>query len=163
MHLWIVNCWIVNRELAQPSLNSQGIIHVEKILQSYLAPAVLLKKKVLYRFFVGNIEKSWKVTFFKRTYAYGAIFPRNLKKINEQLNFAAIFFCSKGVIRSCSSKYVFLKNSQMSHENTCVGVPEGLQLKRLQHRCFSMKFAKFLGTSVCSFHVFIVLRVKVCE
>ena len=34
----------------------------------------------------------------------------------------------EAVIRSCSSKYVFLKISQISQENTCVGVLWGLQL-----------------------------------
>ena len=162
MHRWIVNCWIVYRELAQPSLNFQGIIHVENILQSYLAPAVLLKKKVLYRFFVGNLEQSWKVTFFKRTYLMVVFFQKTLKRLMNSYILRQYFSVQKESFK-CSSKYVFLKNSQMSHENTCVGVPEGLQLKRLQHRCFSTKFAKFLGTSVCSFHVFIVLRVKVYE
>ena len=50
---------------------------------------------------------------------------------------------------------VFFKISQISSENTCVGVSfnkvAGLQAnfikKRLQHRCFLVKFTKFLRTS----------------
>ena len=41
-------------------------------------------------------------------------------------------------------KKVFLKISQISQENICVVV----SLKRLQHRCFPVKFAKFLKTPV---------------
>ena len=57
--------------------------------------------------------------------------------------------------RRCSVKKVFLKISQISQENTCIGVcfnnVAGLQAckfikKILQHWCFLMKFAKFLRT-----------------
>ena len=57
--------------------------------------------------------------------------------------------------RRCSVKKMFLKVSQISPENTCVGVcfQYGLQTcnsikKRLQHRCFPVKFAKFLRTPI---------------
>ena len=38
---------------------------------------------------------------------------------------------------------VFLKNSQYSQENTCVGGE-----KRLQHRCFAVNIAKFLRAPI---------------
>ena len=50
---------------------------------------------------------------------------------------------------------MFLKNSQISQENNCVEVffdkvtgPQGCNFikKRLQHRCFPVKFAKYLRT-----------------
>ena len=59
------------------------------------------------------------------------------------------------VVHRCSSKQVFLKISQISRESNCVGVSFNkvaeLRVcnfikKRLQHRCFPVKFAKFLGT-----------------
>ena len=43
----------------------------------------------------------------------------------------------------CKKK--FLKISQILQENTCVGVSIK---KRLQHRCFPVKFAKFLRTPI---------------
>ena len=62
-----------------------------------------------------------------------------------------------GNIRSSHRRYsvkkVFLKISQISQENTCAGLflnkAAALQAcnlikKRLQHRCFPVKFAKFL-------------------
>ena len=64
--------------------------------------------------------------------------------------------CLGAVVRRCSSKQVFLKFSKISQENTCVGVffnkVTGLQTcnflkKRLQYRCFRVKFPKFLITS----------------
>ena len=60
------------------------------------------------------------------------------------------------VVRTCSSKEVFLKISKISKENSCVEIflnkVTGLQScnfikKKLQHRCFCMKFPKFLITS----------------
>ena len=50
---------------------------------------------------------------------------------------------------------MFLKNSQISQENNCVEVffdkvtgPQGCNFikKRLQHRCFPVKFSKYLRT-----------------
>ena len=52
---------------------------------------------------------------------------------------------------------LFLKNSQYSQENICVGVSfnkivvlQGLQLikMRLQHRCFPVNIAKFLRAPI---------------
>ena len=59
----------------------------------------------------------------------------------------------------CSSKYVFLKISQYSQENTCVGVSLFRHKacifikKRLQHRCFCINFAKFLRAAVFRKHL----------
>ena len=52
-------------------------------------------------------------------------------------------FCKKGV----------LENFAISQENTCVGVDflkklKPLLEKRLQHRCFPVKFAKFLRATI---------------
>ena len=57
---------------------------------------------------------------------------------------------TEAVVRRYSSKYVFLKNLQISHENTCVGV---FFKKRLQHRCFDVKFAIHLRTSSFTGHL----------
>ena len=63
---------------------------------------------------------------------------------------------SGAVVCRFSSKQVLLKFSKISKENTCVGVflnkVTGLQTcnfikKRLQHKCFRVKFPKFLITS----------------
>ena len=50
---------------------------------------------------------------------------------------------------------MFLKFSQIPQENTCVGDtflkscnPGNSVKKRLQHRCFPVKFAKYLGTPI---------------
>ena len=66
------------------------------------------------------------------------------------------------------SKMGVLKILQTSQENTCVGVffkrVAGLRLcniikKRLQHRCFAVKFAKFLRTSFLTEHLMWLLLV----
>ena len=63
---------------------------------------------------------------------------------------------SKAAVSRLSIKYVFLKFTQNSQDNSCVGVffkkVAGLQAytfikKRLQHRCSPASFAKFQGTS----------------
>ena len=60
---------------------------------------------------------------------------------------------SGAFVRRCSSKWVFLKFSKISWENICVGLyfykVTGLQdcdfiKKRLQHKCFRVKFSKAL-------------------
>ena len=65
-------------------------------------------------------------------------------------------------VHRCSSKYVFLKISEISQENICAGVsfkqsckPEGLNFiqKRLQHRCFPAKSPKFLRTPSFTEHL----------
>ena len=49
--------------------------------------------------------------------------------------------------RKCSVKKIFLKIYKISRENACVGVCFlNFIKKRLQHRCFLVKFAKFLRT-----------------
>ena len=62
---------------------------------------------------------------------------------------------SEAVARWCSVKKVFLEISQNLQENTCVRVffnkvaglrPATLLKKSLWHRCFLVKFAKFLKT-----------------
>ena len=60
--------------------------------------------------------------------------------------------------RRCSVKQVLLKISQISQENTYFGVPFYNKVavpracnfieKRLQHKCFPMKFTKILRTSI---------------
>ena len=60
-------------------------------------------------------------------------------------------------------KKLFLKISQISQENTCVGVsffnnvagPQACTFikKRLQHRCFSAKFAKFFKNTYFEGHL----------
>ena len=58
---------------------------------------------------------------------------------------------TEAVVRRCSSKYIFMKNFQISQENTCAGGSFEKACifikKRLQHKCFLVKFAKFLRTS----------------
>ena len=72
-------------------------------------------------------------------------------------------------------KKVFLKISQISQENTCVGVsfrPATLFKKRLQHWCFPVKFPKFLKTTIlkntakdwfCLIHLKILYQVVVAS
>ena len=48
-------------------------------------------------------------------------------------------------VRRCFSKWVFLKLSQYSQENTCVGVFLNIK-KTFQHRCFPVNIVKFLRT-----------------
>ena len=47
--------------------------------------------------------------------------------------------------RRCFFKKLLLNISQAAQENTCVGVSATLLL---QHRCFPVKFAKFLRTNI---------------
>ena len=63
-------------------------------------------------------------------------------------------------------KMVFLINLLISQENNCVGIffnkVAGLNdynfiLKRLQHRCFPVKFVKFLKTSFITEHLWWLL------
>ena len=68
----------------------------------------------------------------------------------------------------CSVKKVFLKISQVSQENTCVGVSFNkfcnLIKKRLQHRCFTVKSEKFLK-NICELlflHILISSKSMVC-
>ena len=82
----------------------------------------------------------------------------NFKRSNHHFYciFPALCF-SKSRHRRCSVKNVFLKISQYSKKNTCVGVffnkVAGLKTcnfikKRLQHSCFPVIIAKFLRTSI---------------
>ena len=73
-----------------------------------------------------------------------------------------VFRTRETVVRRCSVKKVFLKISQKSQENTCVGVSfnkiSGLNAynfitKRLQHRCFPVNIAKFLRTTIFKEHL----------
>ena len=49
----------------------------------------------------------------------------------------------------CSVKKIFLKIYKIPQKNTCVGVCFfNFIRKRLQHRCFPVKFAKFLGRTI---------------
>ena len=75
---------------------------------------------------------------------------------------ANIPFCTESVVRRCSVKKAFLKISQHLQENTCARVsfnkvagvmPLTLLKKRLCHRCFPVKFAKFLRTSFIVEHL----------
>ena len=69
----------------------------------------------------------------------------------------------EAVVRRCSSKYVFLKISQVSQERTCVRVsfnkivgpklPCNFIKNRLQHRCFPVKFTNFLRTPFFTEHL----------
>ena len=58
---------------------------------------------------------------------------------------------SEAAVQKCFVKQVFLEISQNSQENTCARVSflikfSTLFKKRLWHRCFPVKFAKFLRT-----------------
>ena len=76
---------------------------------------------------------------------------------------------SEAVSQTCSGKKLFLEISQNSQENTCVRVsfliklqllpnkPATLLKKRLWHRCFAMKFAKFLRTTFFAEHLWWLL------
>ena len=58
-----------------------------------------------------------------------------------------VCFIKEAVVYRSSSKSVFLKISQISVENICVGLKACNYIKkRLQHRCFPVKFPKFLRT-----------------
>ena len=70
-----------------------------------------------------------------------------------------IYCISRSSHRRCSVKKVFLKISQISQESTCVRVsfwqscrpsdPSGNFIKkRLKHRCFPVKFTKFVRTPI---------------
>ena len=87
-----------------------------------------------------------------KTKAYLLIAPRS---VSYQKRAVLVKFeqVSEAVVRRCSSKQVFLKISQIPQGNTCAGDTfqlscnsEGTIKKRLQHRCFPAKFAKFLRT-----------------
>ena len=80
---------------------------------------------------------------------------QNLSKIQFFTFHQVVASCPKNetieaVIHRCSSKQVFIKILQISQENTYVVVPQVCNFikKRLQHRCFPVKFAKFLRTSL---------------
>ena len=70
---------------------------------------------------------------------------------------------SEAVVRRCCIKKVFLKILQISQENTCARTsffnkvsslsPTTLFKKRLQHKCFPMKFRNFLRTSLFIEHL----------
>ena len=69
---------------------------------------------------------------------------------------------TEAVLRRCTSEQVFLKIWQCSQKNTCFGAffnkYPGLKAcnfikKRLQHRCFPVKFAKLLRTPFFTEHI----------
>ena len=58
-----------------------------------------------------------------------------------------VCFITEAVVYRSSSKSVFLKISQISLENICVGLNACNYIKkRFQHRCFPVKFPKLLRT-----------------
>ena len=68
----------------------------------------------------------------------------------------------EAVVRRCSSKYVFLNISQISQAKTVletllnkVADPQTCKFtkKRLQYRCFPVKFAKFLRAAFFTEHL----------
>ena len=78
----------------------------------------------------GKFWYTWKF--------YGAGDFKRLK-VAKNINFGSVLvdFTEASVSR-CSSKWMFIKISQIPQENTSVGV---------QHSCFPVKFMKFLKTS----------------
>ena len=88
---------------------------------------------------------------------------RIITEQNWNMTVVELYFCHCSIFmarsshRRISTKKDVLKISQYSQENTCVGVffnkVSDLQAcnfikKRLQHRCFPVKFAKFLRTAI---------------
>ena len=74
-----------------------------------------------------------------------------LKMVKPYFKRMLFLRASEAVVHRCSSKYVFLKGSQISQENACVGVSfdkvTGLKArkfikKRPQHRCFLVSIAE---------------------
>ena len=54
----------------------------------------------------------------------------------------------EGATRCVFEKKLFLKISKYSQENTCARVFLNKVKKRIQHRCFPVKLAKFLRTPI---------------
>ena len=88
-------------------------------------------------------------------------FSELLKSIYDEVNQRNQY--TEAVVCKCSSKYVFLRISEISQENTCVGVffnkAAGLKAfnfvkKRLQHSYFPVTSAKFLRTVAASERMF---------
>ena len=52
---------------------------------------------------------------------------------------------AEAAVGRCSSRQFFLKISQIPHKNTCEK-PYNFIKQRLHHKCFPVKFDKFLGT-----------------
>ena len=85
--------------------------------------------------------KNWFLALYVKLWL-----ERNVHLICEQI--------TKAVICRCFSKYVFLKISEYSQENTCIieslfNKAAGMKAcyvnkKRLEHRCFPVNIPKFL-------------------
>ena len=76
---------------------------------------------------------------------------------------------TEAAVRRCSSKKVLLKTLQYSQEATMLEAPfnkvASLKIcnfikKRLQHRCFPLKIAKFLRTPIFTEHLRWLLQFK---
>ena len=87
-------------------------------------------------------------------YIYNYQMKMNYFSFNPfKINIPFLCFLKHQEIRNClvrsSRLHLLLKISQDAQENTCVGVLQACNFikKRLQHRCFSVKIAKFLRTS----------------
>ena len=103
-------------------------------------------------------------------FAQSVLFPiDNLRKRFQIDQFPFFFFL---MVRSShqrrSIKKVFLKISQNSQENSCVGDPFLIQLqacnfikKRLRHRCFPVYLAKFLRVPFSPDDCFCVLIIYI--
>ena len=101
------------------------------------------------------VIKGVSVLFKLPGYIYDNIYNRSFLKL---VSYAfLVFLLLEAVVCRCFSKQVFLKISQTSQENFCAGVSfwpvYNFIKKRLQHRCFPVKFAKFLRTSIFTEHL----------
>ena len=136
------------------------MIHVNNVnsaIESFVTLyRIFLFLKVYFLIWQSYYKLSYE--FYKKQ--FGKMWPKSFKtlvKDKTPVKLQARHFISKtkSSHRRCSLKKVFLKYSQKSQENTCVGVSFFIKLqtrslqiyyKRLQHRCFPANFAKFLRT-----------------
>ena len=127
--------WQYNQECRERFIHSYdrtgNTVCIYLLLQKQIA------KRLWYRRFPVNLAKFLRTPFLQNT-------SRRLLL----LLFVFIHFCipqeAEVFVCRCSLKQMFLKISQISQESTRAGVSfYNFIKKRLQHRCFPVKFVKF--------------------
>ena len=94
--------------------------------------------------------------FWRQTFAHAFISYLPLKSFILQskrtLTIKQILIFLEAVVHRCSSKWVFLKTCNFNTNGWFLKTCNFIK-KRLQHRCFYVKFAKFLGISLFTEHL----------
>ena len=133
---------------------------MKKVRSSQVAILVLNWVKLFFSVSIVNYDKSMKTPFggyLIITQFNGKFLVQRCSKTDSQkfLDYGAdlkrrcrIKVENQGAVtRRCSVKIGFLKNFTKFTGNACVGVSFLIKLKKkLQRRCFSVSFAKFLQT-----------------